>query len=268
MKPRIPLSVAVVGALLVGGAATGTTRASWVDQAPLHASSITSGSMGFTASTPDAVTLGRAAGSVADATLVVDDTSVGKNLRQRITASVAGSPDGTTAQIGPTCATATVSSVSVDTTPASAGQTLCVRVTSSATAASGTVTVNLSGAQLPTGWSTPAQTVQFPVTVDVQATAPTIRCGIELVDVGHTFEWSAVPAATNYRIYRSETATGPFGDAFAQGAGLSHTAVLDGKNDTYYFRVTAVVGEVESAPSNVLRLRRNGNSHNFGCGAP
>ena len=257
----------MVGALLAGGATTGTTRASWTDAAVLPPTAVDSGRMGFAVAPPTAVPSLAPDGSPGTTTLTVTDTSAGKNLTQRITATVTGRPPGVTATIGTSCGAATQPSASVDRGPGGMA-TLCLKVVASGTAASGDVTVDLSGAQLPSGWSSPPRTVTVPITVEQPATTPTIRCGTEVSGVGHSFEWDAVPGVTSYSIYQATSANGPFGAPLAVGSGLSHTAVLPTKNDTLYFRITAVVGGVESTPSNVLRVRRNGNSVNFGCGAP
>ena len=179
MNPRIPFVVAVVGALLVGGATTGGTNASWSGQRTLAANSVSSGQMSYTATTPGGVTVSKVAGAFADTTLVLDDTSVGKKLGQRITATVGTTPTGVTATVGTTCPGA-ASVVTVDTTPTSADQTLCVRVTSSPTAVSGDVTLNLSSAQRPVaGWTTTPITRSFVVTVTRRRcpAAPTLACG-------------------------------------------------------------------------------------------
>lgn len=44
---RLLLAISVIGAVVVGGAVTGTTLASWQDRAALPASSVTAGSMSF-----------------------------------------------------------------------------------------------------------------------------------------------------------------------------------------------------------------------------
>lgn len=49
---RLLLAISVIGAVVVGGAVTGTTLASWRDQAALPASSVTSGSMSFAVAGP------------------------------------------------------------------------------------------------------------------------------------------------------------------------------------------------------------------------
>src|SRR3954464_9178650 len=95
---RIPFVAAVVGALLIGGATTGGTHAKWVKAQPLASSTASSGSMDFTLGSPSTLAnLNKVAGSEGQATFVVTDTSVGKNLVQRITATISGTPTGVTA---------------------------------------------------------------------------------------------------------------------------------------------------------------------------
>ncbi len=201
MSSRIPLFVAVVGALLLGSAATGGTHASWVGQRQLAAHSVGSGSMTFTATTPAGISVTKVSGATADTSFVVNDTSAGKNLKQRITAAVASTPAGISATVGTNCGSGS-GSVSVDTTPVSGNQTLCVRVTSSATAASGTVTLSLSGAQRPTGWTTATVTRSFAVTVSTPTT-PALTCGSRSGnDV--PFTWQPV-AGESYTVERSTT---------------------------------------------------------------
>lgn len=269
MNRRIPLIAAVAGALVVGGAATGTTRASWTDQATMPATSVDSGRMGFSTTTPATLPALEPSGtSSATATFTVTDTSLGKNLTQRITATVTGQPAGVTATVGTSCATSQAST-SVDRNPGGTA-TLCVRVVSSSAAVPGDVSLSLSGRQLPTGWTTATQTVTVPVAVtQPPAAAFTIRCDTQVGDNGHSFVWDAVPGATSYSIYQSTSKDGPFGAPVAVGSGLSHTVVIPGgRNATLYFQVTAVVDAMESAPSNILRIRHNGESLNMGCGAP
>lgn len=163
MHRRIPLAAAVAGALIIGGATTGATHALWRDQAVLARSDVQAGRLSYDISTPTGVTVAKSAGSTADTLITVNDTSLGKNIAQRITATIGSAPTGVTATVGTTCGDPTNF---IDTTPASAGQTFCVRVTSSPTAVSGNVTVNLSSTQLPTaGWTT------TPVTTTVGVTA-------------------------------------------------------------------------------------------------
>ena len=65
MRPRLALVVPVVGALLVGGAVTGTTFARWLDVATASTSSVTSGTLRLTGAdgtTTTGLNLGSAAG--------------------------------------------------------------------------------------------------------------------------------------------------------------------------------------------------------------
>jgi len=257
MMSRIPLTAAVVGALLVGGATTGVTRASWTNQRSLHAHQVTAGSMSFTATSPGAVTVSKAAGSTADTSFVLDDTSAGKNLQQRITATVATTPAGVTATVGTSCTT-TGSSVSVDTTPTSPDQILCVKVTSSTTAVSGTVTLQLSGAQQPTGWATPVTPVTVSVTVNPVVTTPpavptNFRCtGFENNNIVR-FAWDAVSAAEKYRVYQSGSPT--FVEATAPAAALSANrntwSIGNGVPATFVVKAYTATGGESSASNTV-----------------
>lgn len=263
---RIPLVATVVGALLIGGATTGGTFASWSNQRQLHAHGVQSGQLSFTATSPGAVAVDQTAGYTADSTFVLDDTSVGKNNRQRITASVAGTPAGITARIGTSCASATTASVAVDTTPTSADQSLCVRVTVDmpTTAVSGNVTVTISGAQRPTGWSTPSTMLQVPVTVTPAVStpvAPVISCGAFQSNGNYSFTWTALDGLT-YSVHRS---TGPNLDgsfATVTATGNSpYTASLANPSTTFW-RVKATNAAGTSGWSNTLRLARDGNGIN------
>jgi hypothetical protein len=265
MSLRIPFIAAVVGALLVGGATTGTTRASWVDQAPLQAAAVSSGSMSFTTTTPPGVTLAQADGETADTSFVVDDTSVGRNLAQRITATVTGAPAGVTATVGTACGS-TGPSVSVDTTPTSANQNLCVRVTSSSSATSGQVTINLTGAQRPSGWATPVTTVTVPVAT---SSALVLSCGGSASpSPAYRLTWNDLDASL-YSVYRSSSADGPWELVHITGS-QNRQYVEDewSNNQVSHFRVIAHLSWWSDETSNVLRVRRNGASNNFTCGAP
>ncbi|QZY29829.1 hypothetical protein [Nocardioides coralli] len=92
--PRGPLAVAVAGALLVGGAATGTTLASWVDSAQLAGTAVSSGTISLTvdgtttatfASLPAlSLNVGGTPGAAQSFTATLRNDSVGKNLRMRM----------------------------------------------------------------------------------------------------------------------------------------------------------------------------------------
>ncbi len=262
---RIPLAT-VVGALLVGGATTGGTFASWNSHRPLHANGVQSGKLSLTATSPGAVAVDQTAGSTADSTFVLDDTSTGKNNQQRITASVAGTPAGITAKIGTSCATATSASVAVDTTPTSANQSLCVRVTVSnqpATAVSGDVTVTISGAQRPAGWSTPIATVSVPVTVSTPGpAAPVLSCGPRS---GNTisFTWTSVSGET----YTLFTATSNVEASYAPAGPVTPPHVVSpGQNTEVFYRVMAANSQTSvSEFSNTIRVARGNGASTITC---
>ncbi|MGH3347710.1 MAG: hypothetical protein ACRDO4_12075 [Nocardioides sp.] len=256
MMSRIPLIAAVVGALLVGGATTEVTRASWTDQRQLHAHGATAGSMSFTATSPGAVSVDKMSTSAAETSIVLDDTSAGKNLQQRITATIATTPAGITATVGTDCTT-TGPSASVDTIPTSPDQTLCMKVTSSTTAVSGTVTINLLGAQQPTGWSTPLLTRSFPVTVNAVATPPPVPASFRCTGFDNNnivrFAWDAVPTAEKYRVYRSGSST--FVEATAPATTLAANrntwAIANGVPATFLVKSFASAGGESSASNTV-----------------
>ncbi len=256
MSRRLPLYAAVVGALLVGGATTGQTGATWTDQRQLGSHGVGSGAMSFTTTTPAGVSVARTAGAAATTSFVLDDTSAGKNLQQRITTQVAGTPTGVTATVGTSCPGA--ASVQVDTTPTSADVSLCVRVASSTTAVTGSVTLNVSGAQRPSGWTTPVATVTVPVTVTTTTvpTAPTVTC------TGPTqngFGWTAVAGADDYTVASSTTQNGTYGDLVTQ----TQTQYLPtvGGNSTTFFRVRATNAAGTSPAGKTVRITRSGNAY-------
>jgi predicted ribosomally synthesized peptide with SipW-like signal peptide len=90
---RTPLVVAVVGALLIGGATTGTTLALWHDQETLSGS-VSSGTMAFTVNGSTTVTFdainnlamnsGDQAGAAQSFTADLTAGGAGKNLRMRM----------------------------------------------------------------------------------------------------------------------------------------------------------------------------------------
>ena len=255
MSRRLVLLVAVVGALLVGGATTGTTGATWTDKRPLAVSSVSSGAMAFTTTTPTGVTVPRTAGGSATTSFVVDDTSTGKNLQQRITAQVATTPAGVTATVGTSCPGA--ASVQTATTPSSADVTLCVRVASSVTAVSGTVTLQVSGAQQPSGWTTPVSTVSVPVTVTATVPpAPAVACA---GSSQNGFNWPAASGADSYSIASSSAQNGTYTDLTTQTA-LSYLPTISGQATTY-FRVRATNASGTSPVSKTVQIARSGNSY-------
>ncbi|WP_432476790.1 hypothetical protein [Nocardioides sp. GXQ0305] len=275
MNRRVPLFVAVVGALLIGGATTGTTRASWVDQGNLQAARVSSGTMGLAGSaTPAGISVDR--GSSATTLVTVSDTSstAARNLRQRMTPSLTGSlPSGVTASLttsnGSNCGTA--SQGPVDLNPGGS-TTMCVTVTASSSTAATSANVNVafSGAQVRggtvAGWTTPQQTVTIPVSI---AANLMLSCGGS-VNPGPQYRltWNDVDADA-YVVYRSSNPNGPW-----QTVGLTGRNTLQYVEDQWstsqqsYFAVQAIDNWSVTLTSNVLSVRRSGNSNTFTCGAP
>jgi hypothetical protein len=265
MSSRTLLLAAVVGVLLVGGATTGRTHASWVSRANLQAAGVTSASMGLGATaSPTTVVVAR--GSAESTRVTVSDTSsaTAKNLRQRVTPTlVASLPSGVTASL--TAATANgctaTAQGSVDLAPGGSFTT-CVTVSASAssTATSATVRLSYSGAQVRgttvAGWTTAAQTVTVPVTIAVSE--PDLACspGNANGQGNYTVSWSAIAGATSYRLYAATAQDGPyFLLETVPGNQTRFTYNLE-RNQTGFGRVTAVVGGTESARSNAIRLQR------------
>ena len=265
MTRRFGLYVAVVGALLAGGATTGTTHAAWTSEAIHQGTSVSSGSMGFDPSaSPASLTVTR--GTTATVRITVTDTSTAsaKNLVQRITPVLGGGlPSGVTSSLS-TLQSGACSGGAQDAVSLTPGQafTTCLHVTASAstTATSATATVTFSGAQLqggtPRGWTAPTRTVSVPVTITAPLAAPTIRCAGATQS---TLTWPAVSGATGYVVTSSPTQTGSYGDVATQ-ASTSYTATLSGQSTTYW-RVRATNTSSTSAPSNTLRITRTGNSY-------
>ena len=266
MMSRIPLIAAVVGALLVGGATTGVTRASWTDQQPLHAHGATAGSMSFTATTPGAVTVDNVSTSSAETSFVLDDTSAGKNLQQRITATIATTPAGITATVGTECDD-TAASTSVDTTPTSPNQTVCVKVTSSPTAVSGTVTIDLSGAQQPAGWTSPLVTRSFQVTVNATFSLSCPTVGTTRNQMPLT--WTAWPGATAYSVREDAGTNGTFAtQVFSDSTApldTTFTVTMTAAGSKYYLvRATTAGGTLITNKVKVTRAGNNG-QNNMSC---
>lgn len=266
MNPRFVFVAAVVGALLVGGATTGGTRASWSDHATASTSSITVGQLAFAATTPTGVTVDKVAGSTATTGLVVDDTSLGKTLKQQITASVTSVPSGVTATIGTTCPGA--ASVQVDTTPTSADVALCVRVVSSPMAVTGNVTIQLTGAQQPSGWTTPSTTRSFSVTVN-QPTSPPIAPVLSCESRSNndfTYSWAPVLGDTYVRYTATADADANYGSPTAV---TSPSSINMSTNNTILFvRVKATNSVGTSGWSNTLQFKRGTGSASITCGPP
>lgn len=266
MSPRTLLLAAVVGVLLIGGAVTGGTHASWVSRASLQAAGVTSATMGLGA-TASPTTLSVERGSAATTRVTVNDTSstAARNLRQRVTPTLTGSlPTGITARLITATANgcAATAQGAVDLAPGGSFTT-CVTVAASAssTATSASVRLSYSGAQVRgttvAGWTTAAQTVTVPVTIAVSP--PVLDCtpGNANGQGNYTFSWSAVTGATAYGIYRGNTQNGTYSlVGTVSGSQTQVSATLE-RNESGFVRVTAVVGGTEGARSNAIRLQRN-----------
>lgn len=249
MGLRVPLVTAVIGALLVAGATTGTTYASWVDQAPLHQSGVGSAAMSLGASDAPASTL-LAPGATTTVPVTVTDTSSGaaKNLVQRVTAT-ASVPTGVTVALtrdtGSGCPGSAFTSR--DTQPGGSF-VLCVRLTAAATASSGTVQVVLTGRQVQgsvvQGWTT-SRTVSLPVAV--VPNAPVLSCQ------GSTLSWTAT--GSTYRVQARDNGSEAW-EPFTNTSETSARATGIGIYGSRQFRVVAVTGGVESDPSNAVRINR------------
>jgi hypothetical protein len=267
---RIPFVAAVVGALLIGGATTGGTHATWVNAQSLAASTAKSGSMDFTLGAPSTLAAINA-GSEGQTTFVVTDTGVGKKLVQRITATVASTPAGVSAFVatGSTCGGSTAPAAFADKTPSDASrtQTYCVRVMSTATAVSGNVTLSVTGAQRPSGWSVAAKTVTIPVTITQPAPpAPALVCsGTSSDPNARTFTWTSVGSGATYQVYRQAPGATTFTPLTPTQSATTFTETNLGANLTSLFKVKSILNGVESIFSSTVTISRNGNSANYNC---
>jgi hypothetical protein len=145
----------------------------------------------------------------------------------------------------------------VNTTPSSADVTLCVRVASSLTAVSGTVTLQVSGAQQPSGWTTPVSTVSVPVTVTTGVpTAPSVTC---TGPNQNGFGWTAVSGANDYTIASSTAQNGTYADLVTQTQ-TQYLPTVSGQSTTF-FRVRANNAAGSSPVSKTVRITRSGSSY-------
>lgn len=264
MSRRIPLIVAVVGALLVGGATTGTTRASWTGQRTLTAT-VGSATMGSaTVSAPSTLTVNK--GTTGTSVLTITDTSSAgaRNLVQRLTPSITGPvPPGITASVtsrsSGTCSASAQGPVT--TTPGSA-VTACLRVSvpGSTAGTNTTISVTVAGRQLrggsPVGWTAPNQTLTVPVVL-----APLLTPVVSCVGANaNGFTWGDVPGATEYVLSMSDTPNGPYTDQPKQ-TDRSYYYPSGGGSASRYWRVRAVNGANTSAVSNTVLMTRSGSSY-------
>ena len=266
MSPRTLFVVAVVGALLVGGATTGSTHASWVDQANRAAHAVGSGQMSRTgASVPSSLSVVKGQTGSTKVTATNSSSAAAKNLVQRITPTVslttapamAGGVSATltTTTVGGSCTSTAQGPVSP-----SAGNSVvfCANVsaTSAATATAATVTITLTGQQLrngsPQGW-TGSQTVVIPVTVTTPTPAtPVLACTEVGNDVRVT--WNEVPGET----YRAEISPNGSSSWTALGEVPSPYLVTEVLYSPTFARVMATnAAGTASGWSSLLRLTEN-----------
>jgi hypothetical protein len=302
MRHRTPLAVAVVGALLVGGATTGTTLAQWRDEAMVSAGSITSGAMSHTVlNGADArlgtVSLAPGATSASSVTATVRDTSAprSKNLRQDIRVADVELTEPTnglsasdlrlsvTRKTGGQCpasvpasaAAGYTSSVLDRSAPGDPAYDVCVVVAAApqAPASTGTLRLAFAGEQARPGGASAGWTSRTTATVSVAVTstppaAPALRCGAPVPapgDPGYAVDWTGT--GTVYRVYRSGDPSGPYSLVSTQSS-TSYTDLRFDRGETRYLKVVAVNASGLSVDSNVLKVVRSGNSDNFKCGAP
>ncbi len=264
MSSRTLLLAAVVGILLIGGATTGGTHASWVSRANLQAAGVASATMGLEA-TAAPTTLALDRGSSKSTRVTVYDTSstAAKNLRQRVTPTLAGAlPAGITASLTTATANgcAATAQGAVDLAPGGSFTT-CLTVSASVSSAATAATLNVTyaGAQVRgttvAGWTTAAQTVTVPVTIEILE--PVLGCspGNASWPSRYTYSWSPTAGATSYRVYEAATQNGTYNLADTVPGTQTQVTTTLGVFETRFVRVTAVVGAAESARSNVIRLR-------------
>ncbi|HYH35151.1 MAG TPA: hypothetical protein VD814_08390 [Nocardioides sp.] len=265
MRSWTPLSVAVVGALLLGGATTGTTRASWTSRAGTGDASLGTAAMSLTAeASPASITVPHGS-SVTTVITVADSSSLrAKHLQQRLTPTLVGTlPTGVTAalttRVNGTC-TGTAQTPVTTTPGLTRAFCLTVNVAVGTAATSATVTVRIAGQQLrgntPAGWTATPRTVSVPVAIPVPPAAPVSSC---IAANQNGLKWTAVPGATGYVVTSSTTQTGTYADLTSQ-TGTSYPPTLAGQSTTF-FRVRATGPGGSSTASNTIRLVRSGNSY-------
>ena len=96
--------------------------------------------------------------------------------------------------------------------------------------------------------SDPSNTVTAAIGVPAPLNATAVASG----DTSATVSWTAVPGATQYRILKSTSTTGPFTTAgTVDNSSTSFTATGLTPATTYYFEVETLEGSQASSPSNV-----------------
>jgi len=277
VRARIPV-VAVVGALLVGGATTGTTHASWRDQASATSGTVASGAMALSAAaSPTGLSVTR--GTTGTTLVTISDVSSpqAKNLVQRLTPTLTGTlPAGVSATLTTRSGSSCTSNAqgAVATSPGGSIVTcLNVSVTAGSTASNATVNVSIAGQQLrggaPVGWAATPHTVAVPVTVTTPTvpSAPVLSC---VSASGTQISWTAT--GTTYHVFESASATTWSPNPLVQGTSATTYTPPNtngwSQNEVRFYRVVAVNSTGTSSPSNVIKVSRNGNSTNVTCGAP
>jgi hypothetical protein len=104
------------------------------------------------------------------------------------------------------------------------------------------------------GWTTAAQTVAVPVTIEISEPVLDCRPGDATLLGDYTFSWSAVTGAAEYRIYTATRQDGSY-TPFRTVPGNQTEATMNVFFRKRFVRVTAVVGTTESASSNAIQLQ-------------
>jgi hypothetical protein len=292
---RTPLAVAVVGALLIGGATTGTTHALWRDEATVPGSSVASGTMSHAVTVDDSTpfeTVSLVPGqspTVIDAT-IADTSPPAKNLRQAVKftgVELVGQDTGLSlSQLTMSAGTRTSNGCSAATPAAADGDLsaalgttspgdsihVCLRIAAvTGTTASGTLQLTFAGEQVrpggqPAGW-TSVSTASVGLTVTSGPAVPpalVLRCDS---DKGTRIVWDA--RATSFNVYESESlAFGSEPITTTTSNQYTRDPFPHDTNATRYFKVRSTSNGVESPDSNIIKMRRNGASVNVSCGAP
>ncbi len=297
MSLRTVLASTVVGALLVMGAVTGGTHATWRDAASASTGTARSGvlAVGFPgpASGSWSAPLVRGTAVAAATTVVNDSAANSKNLRVQLhldavtssNAALDGVLQVNARRVTGSCTAAgsgfkTVGAgytpTAISTANLTSGQqvTLCLTLLLPASAPqsaggqSATLTFTVRGQQTRAGaamgWRT-TRTATAPVSTAAIPDAPVLSCGSRSSSSTYSLSWSAVSAATSYTVYRASSNNDASYDELTTTSSQTATITLS-SNGTRYYRVTATGAGGESDFSNTLKLVRQGNSNNnFEC---
>jgi hypothetical protein len=273
---RIPFVAAVVGALLIGGATTGGTFASWKVAATQTGDSVTAGRIGFTHSeSKTSFSLNKGTPAVTDTLEVtVTDQSLGKNMVQRIRPTITWGTGVSSAvakkKISGSCS---LTDQGDENLSPNGTFTMCVTATVDSTTSltSSTVTVTLASQQMrgaiASGWSAPTQSYTIPVAISqpVASAAPTLVCGTAASSA--SFSWAAVTGATSYSIWQSVTNASD-ASYVSLGNGTSPYSPSITADGTTYWRAKSVNASGPSVFSNTLKIVRttnNGGQPKYEC---